>query len=262
LEYAIEKARTVTGATIIVKQAESGATGNDHTQTLHIPAYPVAPINTVGAGDSFNAGFLKALSLGKNLEEAVRFANATAALVISQKTLPNIEAIETFITQHPQSHQSPQTSPISAPPKSTTEPVLTPVVSETPDTPTPIDTPTEPKTPILVTTDSTDSEPVSLTSPTPSTADTDLTPDPSMVIKPLEDIAPTQIEPTPKPLTIEPTPDLEPAPVTPITLTTSETNSPKPTEVISSSYTVPPTPLITEESPQVANPPSADQILQ
>jgi 2-dehydro-3-deoxygluconokinase len=100
IEYALQKARTMTQALIVVKQAERGATGSDHQQTVQVPAFPVAVVNTVGAGDSFNAGFIKAQLLNKNLVDSIKFANATAAIIVSQQTLPNLETIEKFITNN------------------------------------------------------------------------------------------------------------------------------------------------------------------
>lgn len=45
-----------------------------------VPAYKVDAIDTTGAGDAFNGGLLAALSEGKELWEAVKFANGLAAL--------------------------------------------------------------------------------------------------------------------------------------------------------------------------------------
>ena len=45
-----------------------------------VPAFPVTPVSTVAAGDCFNAGLAVALSDGKGLLEAVRFASACGAL--------------------------------------------------------------------------------------------------------------------------------------------------------------------------------------
>ena len=97
LEYALNTARSYTNACIVVKQAQHGATGSHAGQTAHVPAFPVSPLSTIGAGDSFNAGFIKAMEEGYPLENAIRFANATAALVISRKTLPTKEEIDSFI---------------------------------------------------------------------------------------------------------------------------------------------------------------------
>ena len=44
-----------------------------------IPAYPVVPVDTTGAGDTFNASFVYALSQGLSEPEAGKFANGAAA---------------------------------------------------------------------------------------------------------------------------------------------------------------------------------------
>lgn len=47
---------------------------------VHVPAYPVIPIDTTGAGDSFNAGFLHAWLGGHDLHYAMRYAAVCGAL--------------------------------------------------------------------------------------------------------------------------------------------------------------------------------------
>jgi sugar/nucleoside kinase (ribokinase family) len=49
-------------------------------QPLHVPAFKVTPVDTTGAGDSFNAGFLHAWLNWKQLPEAMKFAAACGAL--------------------------------------------------------------------------------------------------------------------------------------------------------------------------------------
>ncbi len=49
-----------------------------------IPTYAVDVVDTTGAGDAFNAGLAVALAEGKPLPEAVRFANAAAALSVTK----------------------------------------------------------------------------------------------------------------------------------------------------------------------------------
>lgn len=45
-----------------------------------VPAHPVTPVDTVGAGDTFAGAFAAALAEGKNPAGAIRFANTAAAL--------------------------------------------------------------------------------------------------------------------------------------------------------------------------------------
>jgi sugar/nucleoside kinase (ribokinase family) len=47
---------------------------------VEVPAFAVNPIDTTGAGDSFNAGFLHAWLRRRPLREAMRFAAACGAL--------------------------------------------------------------------------------------------------------------------------------------------------------------------------------------
>ena len=49
---------------------------------IHVPAYPVQAIDTVGAGDAFSGGLCVALAEGRPLLEAVRWASVTAALSV------------------------------------------------------------------------------------------------------------------------------------------------------------------------------------
>jgi ribokinase len=71
--------------TLIVTQGEAGATWVTHTDMGTVPTFEVDVKDTVGAGDAFNAGLAVALTEGKSLDEAVRFANATAALSVTKQ---------------------------------------------------------------------------------------------------------------------------------------------------------------------------------
>lgn len=67
---------------VVIKQGEAGSSVWSATERIHIPAFPVAVNISVGAGDSFNAGFLYGIQQGWSLAEALRFGNAVAALVV------------------------------------------------------------------------------------------------------------------------------------------------------------------------------------
>jgi ribokinase len=69
-----------------------------------VPAYKVEVVDTVGGGDAFNAGLAVAIAEGKDLPDAVKFANAVAALSVTKKgaaaSMPKREEVEAFIKKH------------------------------------------------------------------------------------------------------------------------------------------------------------------
>ena len=62
----------------------SGAKGvrwlDDNGEPRHMPAFPVHTVDTLGAGDAFHGAFALGIAEGQRLEQALRFASATAAL--------------------------------------------------------------------------------------------------------------------------------------------------------------------------------------
>lgn len=50
-----------------------------------IQGFPVQAVDTTAAGDTFNGGFVAALLAGKTFEEAVRFAQAAAAISVTRQ---------------------------------------------------------------------------------------------------------------------------------------------------------------------------------
>ena len=90
------------GATyVVVKQGKEGSLIRGETIDLNEAGFAVNARFTVGAGDSFNAGFLYGLAQGWALQPAARFANATAALVVSSGQgilgCPSLAQVETFL---------------------------------------------------------------------------------------------------------------------------------------------------------------------
>ena len=65
---------------IVAKLGAEGCLTLENGGPLHVPAFPVTPIDTTGAGDSFNAGFLHAWLEGRGIAECMRFAGACGAL--------------------------------------------------------------------------------------------------------------------------------------------------------------------------------------
>ena len=79
---------------VVVKAGANGVYALLEGKVVHVPAYDVKPINTVGAGDAFNAGMVAAGHDGRDLVAAMRFGCATAALKISRPDLPTRRQVE------------------------------------------------------------------------------------------------------------------------------------------------------------------------
>nr|MBO2471493.1 hypothetical protein [Bacillota bacterium] len=67
---------------VVVKLDRDGARARRGSETVHAPALHVPVVDTTGAGDAFNAGFLAAYLSGAPLAEALAAGNARAAHVV------------------------------------------------------------------------------------------------------------------------------------------------------------------------------------
>jgi len=67
------------------------------------PAFAVAAVDTLGAGDAFAAALCVALARGDALPQALQFANACGAIVAQQPgvlgALPDAAQVSTFMHQ-------------------------------------------------------------------------------------------------------------------------------------------------------------------
>jgi sugar/nucleoside kinase (ribokinase family) len=68
------------GPLVVVKRGERGATAGSASEHVDVPGLSVPVVDTTGAGDSFDAGFLAAWLAGEPLERSVAIANACGAL--------------------------------------------------------------------------------------------------------------------------------------------------------------------------------------
>lgn len=79
----MEKAARLIGEfcqTVIIKDGSNGCWCCDEGTLYHEPAYPVKVVDTTGAGDCFNAGFIKAWLDGKEIQECLKWATLAGAL--------------------------------------------------------------------------------------------------------------------------------------------------------------------------------------
>ena len=65
---------------VVVKMGARGAIAIRDGQRFAAPAVPVTVVDPIGAGDSFDAGFLRAYLLNKDVVECARIGNITGAL--------------------------------------------------------------------------------------------------------------------------------------------------------------------------------------
>ena len=91
-------------ATVIITMGASGAYVSCQTGKQMIPGYRVNAVDTTAAGDTFNGALVTALSEGKELLEAVNFANVAAALSVTkggaQSSIPLRKELEQWQSRY------------------------------------------------------------------------------------------------------------------------------------------------------------------
>ncbi|HKP27685.1 MAG TPA: PfkB family carbohydrate kinase [Dongiaceae bacterium] len=70
-------------AHVIAKRGPLGASGLRGGTMIHVPAPVVKAVDTIGAGDVFNAGYLAAIARGEGFDAAIAAGVATASRAIS-----------------------------------------------------------------------------------------------------------------------------------------------------------------------------------
>ncbi|WP_332696443.1 ribokinase [Halalkalibacter lacteus] len=86
---------------VILKMGSQGAYIYDGTKGRMYPAYKIETVDSTGAGDTFNAVLAFKLCQGMDLDEAVKHANAAAALCVSRKgaltSIPTLREVDEFL---------------------------------------------------------------------------------------------------------------------------------------------------------------------
>jgi ribokinase len=86
----------------VITLGARGALAHGPDGTVRIPGVAILPIDTVGAGDAFNAALAVALADRRPIPEALRFANTTAALACTkrgaQPSMPHRNAVDALLS--------------------------------------------------------------------------------------------------------------------------------------------------------------------
>ena len=86
---------------VLITLGAEGACICTRDGSLHVPVFPVTPVDATAAGDTFCGSLAVAMLEGKDLERSVRFANAAAALAVThlgaQPSIPERAEIERFM---------------------------------------------------------------------------------------------------------------------------------------------------------------------
>ena len=80
MEAALRKLRKTLDNVLVVTMGDHGATALDGDRFYYEPAFKVHAVDTTGAGDVFRGGFIYALINGQPIDQALRTANAAAAV--------------------------------------------------------------------------------------------------------------------------------------------------------------------------------------
>jgi sugar/nucleoside kinase (ribokinase family) len=90
---------------VAIKRGEKGSLLIDENEVvIKKEAFPVEPIDTTGAGDSFNAGLIAGFLSGKMGQDLLQLANACGSMATQRiggaSKVPTIEEVEFFIQCH------------------------------------------------------------------------------------------------------------------------------------------------------------------
>lgn len=92
-------------ASVVLKLGDQGSFYSNGKTEILSPAFRVEPKDTTAAGDTFNAGLAVALSEGQSMEQALRFANAAAAISVTrlgaQVSIPTRAEVDSLLASNP-----------------------------------------------------------------------------------------------------------------------------------------------------------------
>lgn len=104
IKHAAQQLRSRGVHTVIITLGSRGVYLATDKESTFIPGFQVQAVDTTAAGDVFNGTLAVAIAEGKNLIEAIRFANAAAALSVTkigaQTSAPYRKEIDEFLSSH------------------------------------------------------------------------------------------------------------------------------------------------------------------
>ncbi len=93
----------VTDAWVAVTDGAAGVHWREGDDILHLPAFPIAAVDTLGAGDVFHGAFALAMAEQAGIEQALRLASAAAALKCmrfgGRAGIPTRTEVESFLKE-------------------------------------------------------------------------------------------------------------------------------------------------------------------
>ena len=91
--------------TVVVTLGERGLIWQRGVERGQLAAFPVAVVDTTGAGDAFHGAFAAGLALGMGWAELLRYASAVGALCCTKAGgrvgIPTAQAVAEFLSAHP-----------------------------------------------------------------------------------------------------------------------------------------------------------------
>lgn len=88
---------------LLITEGENGVRFFNGSTEEVVASFPVEPVDTTGAGDTFNGAFAVAIAEGKEMKEALQFANRAASLSITksgaQGGMPTREEVEELLKE-------------------------------------------------------------------------------------------------------------------------------------------------------------------
>ena len=86
---------------LCITMGEKGAFFSDGKDFLTVPSFPVRPVDTTAAGDSFHGGLAYGLAHGLSMEKTLQLGNACGGISTqtlgAQNSIQNMETVRTFL---------------------------------------------------------------------------------------------------------------------------------------------------------------------